>query len=130
MILKRKSLLSRWAFWPERFWDEGVNSETTLCSFFWRAFVGIPLFTALAIVFMTATSVIWGPVWISQKITQGRLFGERIHGHFDRVAQRRAEAPKDRSLFAIWFRSMLAIVHGKVCPIIKVENDDEERFAD
>jgi len=126
MILKRKSLLSRWAFWPERFWNEGVNSETTLCSFFWRAFVGIPLFTALAVVFLTATSVIWVPVWLSQKISQGRLLGEKIHGHFDRVAQRRAEAPRDRGAFAIWVRSMFAIMHGKVCPVIKVQTDYED----
>ncbi len=127
MILKRKSLLSRWAYWPERFWNEGVDSEITLCSFFWRAFIGIPLFTALAIVFMTATSVIWGPVWLFQRISQNRLLGERIHRHFDRVAQRKNEYPlKDRGPFAIWVRSMFAILHGKVCPVITVNGDYED----
>lgn len=126
MILKRKSLLSRWAFWPERYWDEGVDSETTLCPFFWRAFVGIPLFTALAITFMTATFVVWGPMWLAQRISRGRLLGERIHGYLDGVAQKREEAPRDRGPFAIWVRSMYTILHGKVCPVIKVQGDHDD----
>lgn len=106
MRLKKTSRLVQWAYWPEPR-DKPIPSQTSVCAFFWRAFVLVPMFTALFCVAIVLTSPAWVPIWAIGKMLPANT-SDRIEARL-----------KGRATNSVLAQRLLA-AKRRVCPIIEL----------
>lgn|SRR3990167_404479 len=119
MILNQTSALYKYAYSPEWMTDARSPESTTLCAFFWRCILGVPLlwFTmfivsiALVIPGLIVTMPIWVPAWIIARRHHTALI--------EYLETTKINLPLT-SLTQMIAQFLLAKKH-KLCPIIEIK---------
>lgn len=119
MVMNPKSKLARLAYW---FAEDGPPPMTTLCAFFWRSFLCVPL--AWAVIAATAGSLVF-LVGLLAIEAPGAFFGlvvglllfwfsfATLKNSYRRTLQDMYERITDST-----FAQGVKAIKGKVCPII------------
>lgn len=145
MTLRRTSRLVRWAYWME---IEKIPPQTTLCAFFWRAFLFAPLF-ALCITVTIGNMLFWigkGVLWLilyfnltallhfiggtvavllSMALLVGVVFALVFSAEWvgrRPVIEQRRESMKQRVRNSVFVQGAKSI-KGKFCPLIQIVSD-------
>lgn len=118
MVLASRSRLVRWAYYLN---DFGPPAQTSLCAFFWRAFVFMPLFWLLmtfvvfSILFVICSVVYRNPGTFTALVLIGAIIILALR------KSRTISRAVDNSLYCLEqtvFWQGVKTVKGKFCPII------------
>lgn len=115
MRLDPKSKLVRWTYFLN---PCGPPCQTTLCAFFWRGFVFIPLFWALIVI---GIGVLLAIIWLHPGQTAAAV---GLIGAFLGTVWLAAQTSSHKFQQSTFVQGVKAI-KGKYCPIIYILTEEE-----
>lgn len=108
MTFERKDKLVRWAYLPERVMHDTYNTQTNLCSLFWRTTFLVPIFVVVFGILAAVTVWLWLPIVLVVKV-------KPIGDFYDRMLTKVSEKRKHSVVWAY-----LKSLKNKTCVIVNI----------
>jgi hypothetical protein len=124
MTLRSDSKLVRWAY----FFSSYPPKHTTLCAFFWRAFVSIPLawlgmgLLVTFILYVVGYGMFYQAPLASLIVTLSIIWGVIVPGNYQKTLNATLKRALDRADEMVFMQGVKAF-KSKFCPIIEITRD-------